>query len=113
MKKVHILPSVFLMALMLFSCGSETSSENSKDEKHDEAFKAFNKKVEEYNQNVEDLCDCLKESGDENYCLRFYNGLSFQPTQEMADHLSDEEYNLDHVEKGRQRIEDCKAEAGI
>lgn len=114
-KKVKTILMGCAFVIGILSCDTDSSSNQnqSEDIKHQKALEDFSEKVKEYNQNVEDLCNCLREKESVSDCRRFYNGLSFSATQEMADHLTEEEYNLDHVDEGRKKIEECKAEVGL
>lgn len=111
--KTSTLLSILSLVVLLYSCGDVENESTDKEDAHAKALASFNSAVKEYNNAVEDVCNCLHEKGNIDGCMNLYNNLSFSPTQEMVDHLSDEEYNLEHVEKGIENISQCEAEIGL
>lgn len=99
-----------LTAFTLYSCGSpEPSEKEIKADKHQKALAAFNNAVKEFNEHIDILCECYKEAGDAYGCERKHGSLRFTATTAM-EVLSDEEFNLDHVYEGNEKLKECKAE---
>ena len=104
----NLTTSILALMLLLGSCASEPTAEETKANKHQKALDEYAEIVTKYNDAVVDICECIEEKKSKYACNQYYNKLSFDISDELSDNLSGDEMDFGQlIEDGNAKIEAC------